>query len=55
MKFVLLKAAGMALLIAGMGGALLAAAVGPEIDAATASSALVLLGGAVLLIRGRKK
>jgi len=44
----------MALLFAGMGGLLMATAV-PEIDAASAGNALVLLGGAVLLIRGRKK
>jgi hypothetical protein len=44
----------MALLIAGIGGSLLATPV-PEIDAATAGNALVLLGGAVLLIRARKR
>jgi hypothetical protein len=57
MKNSLMKAAGLALLIAGMGGLLLAARVtpAPEIDAASAGNALALLGGAVLLIRGRKK
>jgi hypothetical protein len=60
------KVAGIALLLAGLGGVLLAqnciqglncpAPTGaPEIDAASAANALVLLGGAVLLIRSRKK
>lgn len=58
MKNYLMTAAGVALLIAGMGGLLLAAREGlsaPEIDAASAGNALALLGGAVLLIRGRKR
>jgi hypothetical protein len=55
MKSTLLKMAGMAVVIAGMGGALLAVTAAPEIDGATAGNALVLLGGAVLMIRGRKK
>jgi hypothetical protein len=56
MQSALLKMAGMALLITGMGSALSAFAIPtPEIDGATAGNALVLLGGAVLLIRGRKK
>jgi hypothetical protein len=54
MKNCLMTAAGMALLLAGMGGSLLAIQV-PEIDAASAGNALALLGGAVLLIRGRKR
>jgi hypothetical protein len=56
------KVAGIALLLAGMGGLLVAqncvAGVNcgaPEIDAASAGNALALLGGAVLLIRSRKK
>jgi hypothetical protein len=55
MKSTLLKTAGMALLLAGMGGLLLAVQGVPEIDAASAGNAIVLLGGAVLMIRGRKK
>jgi hypothetical protein len=55
MKATILKTAGMALLLAGMGGLLLAFAPVPEIDAASAGNALALLGGAVLLIRSRKK
>jgi hypothetical protein len=54
MKSKVMKVAGMALLLAGVGGLLSASAV-PEIDAASAGNALALLGGAVLLIRSRKK
>jgi hypothetical protein len=53
MKSTLLKAAGMALLLVGASGLLLAPV--PEIDAASAGNALALLGGAVLLIRARKR
>lgn len=58
------KVAGIVLLLAGMGGLLLAQNCiqgvncpggAPEIDAASAGNALALLGGAVLLIRSRKK
>jgi hypothetical protein len=38
-----------------MGGLLSATVPVPEIDAASAGNALALLGGAVLLIRSRKK
>jgi hypothetical protein len=59
MKPTIMKAAGMALLFAGMGSLLLAVCTdcvrGPEIDAASAGNALALLGGAVLLIRSRKR
>jgi hypothetical protein len=55
MKSTIIKVAGTALLLAGMGGLLLAFAPTPEIDGASAGSALALLGGAVLLIRSRKK
>jgi hypothetical protein len=58
MKSAVLKAAGIALLLAGFGAFLLAFPAGvptPEIDAASAGNALALLGGAVLLIRSRKK
>ncbi len=60
------KVAGTALLLAGMGGVLLAqtencipdfncSVSAPEIDGASAGSALALLGGALLLIRSRRK
>jgi hypothetical protein len=55
MKSLFMKTAGMALLLAGMGGLLLAVSPVPEIDAASAGNALVLLGGVVLMVRGRKK
>jgi hypothetical protein len=56
MKSTVVRAAGMALLLAGMGGLLSAFPTGvPEIDAASAGNAIALLAGAVLLIRGRKK
>ena len=61
MKTVILKAAGMALLLAGISGALMAQSNNgfqfncPEIDAASAGTALTLLSGAVLMIRSRKK
>jgi hypothetical protein len=56
MKSSMMKTAGMALLLVGMGAALSAfPAPTPEIDAASAGNALALLGGAVLLIRSRKK
>ena len=55
MKSTVVKATGMALLFVGMGGFLMAISATPEIDAASATNALVLLGGAVLLIRGRKR
>lgn len=56
MKAKVMKATGMALLLAGIVGVLSATPVGaPEIDGATAGSALALLGGVVLMIRARKK
>jgi hypothetical protein len=54
MKAKVMKIAGMALLVAGIGGVLSATPV-PEIDGATAGSALALLGGVVLMIRARKR
>jgi hypothetical protein len=56
MKNSLMKAVGMILLgigVASLGFAQVAPT--PEIDAASGINALALLGGAVLLIRGRKK
>lgn len=60
MKATIMKAAGMALLLVGVSGLLMAQGdyYGfrcPEIDAASASTALTLLSGAVLMIRSRKK
>jgi hypothetical protein len=54
MKSTIMKAAATALFLVGMGGILAATGV-PEIDGASAGSALALLSGAVLLIRSRKK
>lgn len=61
MKVTIMKAAGMALLLAGIGGTLMAQSTNgidfrcPEIDAASASTAIALLSGAVLMIRSRVK
>jgi hypothetical protein len=68
MKSKILKAAGMAFLLVGVSGLLMATGYdynynrdrnwnfcAPEIDAASASTALALLSGAVLMIRSRKK
>jgi hypothetical protein len=55
MKSTLVRTAGMALLLAGMGSVLSATYSTPEIDASSAGNAVVLLAGAVLTIRGRKK
>jgi hypothetical protein len=50
------KAVGFILLVLGTAGAGLAAAIAaPEIDAGSAVSALALISGAALVIRGRKK
>ena len=55
-KSMLLKIAGFASLTLGLASVLSAVPVsGPEIDAATASSALALLTGAILVIRSRKR
>jgi len=63
MKATMMKVIGSTLLFAGMAGLLAAqncipgvnCVSAPEIDGATASSALALLGGVVLMIRARKK
>ena len=50
------KLLGLVLLTLGTAGAVLAVPLpGPEIDAGSAVSALALISGAVLVIRGRKK
>ena len=48
------KTIGMLLLVIGVSGAALAVPV-PEIDAVSGGSALALLAGALLIIRGRRK
>ena len=50
------KIVGMMLLLVGLSGLALATPVGaPEIDPGSAASAIALLGGALLVIRGRRK
>jgi hypothetical protein len=49
------KLIGMALLIAGLASRAFASVGVPEIDGATAVSAITLVTGAALIIRGRKK
>jgi uncharacterized protein YpuA (DUF1002 family) len=50
----IMKIAGTALVAVGMSSACLAVAV-PEIDPASGASALALLTGALLIIRGRRR
>jgi hypothetical protein len=50
-----MKVAGLALLVIGVASVGFATPVGPEIDAATGANALALLGGALLIIRSRKR
>jgi hypothetical protein len=52
---IVLKLAGLALLVIGVASVCPAAAVGPEIDAATGANAVALLSGALLIIRSRKR
>jgi hypothetical protein len=55
-KSLILKIAGLALLCVGMASVGSAAILdAPEIDAATGLNALVLLSGALLVIRSRKR
>ena len=49
-----MKVLGRVLLLIGMGGAAFAAVV-PEISPASAGSAIALISGAVLIMRGRRK
>jgi len=49
------KLLGLVLVLMGMATSLTATAVTPEIDGSTAVSAVVLLAGATLVIRGRQK
>ena len=53
-KNFMMKAAGLALLGIGMSSACLAIG-SPEIDPASGGSALALLAGAMLMIRGRRR
>ena len=55
MKSGLIKTLGMGLLLVGVSSYCFAAAVAPEIDGASAANALALLGGVMLVIRGRKR
>jgi hypothetical protein len=50
-----MKALGVFLLLVGVSQFALATATVPEINPAGASSALALLSGAILVIRGRKR
>jgi LPXTG-motif cell wall-anchored protein len=52
-----MKLIGIALLSVGFSGAVMAAApvAAPEVSPASAAGALALLGGALLVIRGRRK
>jgi hypothetical protein len=50
-----LKLLGYMLLLMGMGSAAFAAVTVPEISPASASSALALVSGALLVMRGRHK
>jgi hypothetical protein len=54
MKMNLMKIAGMSLLLIGASSAAFASAV-PEIDPASGASAIALLSGAILMIRGRRR
>jgi hypothetical protein len=49
----MIKIAGFAMIFAAVSTALVASAV-PEIDAATGGSALALIAGALLVLRGRR-
>jgi hypothetical protein len=52
----MLKTVGVLLMFVGVAGLAMAdVTVAPEISAGSASSALALLSGALLIIRGRKK
>jgi hypothetical protein len=50
-----MKYIGMALLLVGVSGFVVASTSVPEIDAGSAGSALALLSGAVLLMRSRRR
>ena len=54
-KSTIMKAAGMALLLVGIGSVLSAVTPVPEIDGATAGNALALFGGVLLVMRSRKR
>jgi hypothetical protein len=49
------KIVGFALILVGTSGALLAFSAVPEVDAGTGGSALALVAGALLVIRGRRR
>ena len=49
------RVAGMVMLIVGVSGAAMAATTVPEIDPGAGASAVALLAGAILVIRGRRR
>ncbi len=49
------KIAGFVLLVIGMSTALMATPPAPEIDASTGATAITLLSGVVLVLRGQRK
>ena len=46
---------GLALVIAGLAGTALAGSVAPEIDGSTASAAVALVAGGLIVLRARKR
>ena len=46
---------GLALILAGIAGSALAGQVAPEIDGATASAAVALVAGGLIVLRARKR
>lgn len=55
MKNLMMKIAGGVLLCIGVSGIAAAALTAPEIDPASGGSAIALLSGALLMIRGRRR
>jgi hypothetical protein len=55
MKSLMMKIAGLSLLCIGVSSIASAAITTPEIDPASGASALALLSGALLMIRGRRR
>ena len=50
-----MKLIGMMLFVVGMAGPMLAPTTAPEIDSSSLATALALLSGSLLVIRGRRK
>jgi hypothetical protein len=55
MKTLMMKIAGLSLLCIGVSSVASAAFTAPEIDPASGASAIALLSGALLMIRGRRR